>query len=64
MKQKFLNAISKQGIILTAAQEEMYINDFVKYCYEMEFTTEEEIIAGAEEYVICQIHYGMFQTCE
>lgn len=61
MRQSFINQLDKQDIKLSESKQEIYFNDFEEYCKEMEFTTEEEVNAGALEYVMCQIHYGVFQ---
>lgn len=61
LKEAFINQLNKQRIKLTEEQKEEYFNDFRQYCKEMCFTNKAEIIDGAKEYVLCQIHYGIFR---
>ncbi|MED4342844.1 hypothetical protein [Bacillus licheniformis] len=61
LDEAFIIHLDKQGIKLTEEKQKKYFNDFKKYCEEMEFTTEEEVNNGALEYVMCQVHYGVFQ---
>lgn len=55
MKTALINALNKEGKTAT----ESMILDFVSYCEEMDFTTEQEFNEGANEYVQCQLHYGV-----
>ncbi|MBT2729206.1 hypothetical protein J7E63_20120 [Bacillus sp. ISL-75] len=61
MKQAFFNELVKQDVKFTIEDKCKYFSDFKLYCEEMDFTTEEELVKGAFEYVTCQIHYGIFR---
>jgi hypothetical protein len=61
MRSAFISHLNKQKIILSDEQFDRYFHDFIQYCEEMEFTSEEEIFKGAVEYITCQIHYGLMQ---
>ncbi|WHY79039.1 hypothetical protein QNH20_07890 [Neobacillus sp. WH10] len=52
MKQAFIKQLDKQGIKLTFKQLDKYLDDFRKYCEEMEFASEAEISEGAIEYLV------------
>lgn len=62
MMEKFLkDELKKERIEFIPGALETIIDDFVRYCKEMEFETEQEFKKAATEYVQCQIHYGMIR---
>jgi hypothetical protein len=61
VKRAFITQLIKQEIILNDEQFDRYLHDFIQYCEEMEFTSEEEIFEGAAEYIASQIHYGLIR---
>jgi hypothetical protein len=61
VKRAFITQLIKQEIIFNEEQFDRYFHDFIQYCEEMEFTSEEEILEGAGEYIACQIHYGLIR---